>query len=85
MKHYRNVKIAYDPTVNQKEEDEFDEYDQLRGGLLPAPADIPLVEPDDTDEIEVDDDIELEDEFASDEELDLDDDSLELADDDDDF
>jgi hypothetical protein len=84
MKFYRNVKIDVDPTVNQKEADEFDEYDQLRGGIIPAPADIPLVEPD-TDEVEVDDDIELEDDFATEEEFDLDDDSLELADDDDDF
>ena len=85
MKFYRNVKIAGDPTVNQKEADEFDEYDQLRGGLIPAPADIPLVEPDTDDVVEVDDDIELEDDFATDEEFDLDDDSLEMADDDDDF
>jgi DNA-directed RNA polymerase subunit beta' len=86
MKFYRNVKIDYDPTVNQKEEDEFDEYDQLRGGLLPAPADIPLVEPDtDTEEVEDEDDIELEDEFGSEEEFELDDESLEMIDEDDDF
>ncbi len=79
MKFYRNVKIDHDPTVNQKETDEFDEYDQLRGGLLPS-VDIPLVESDD-----IDDDIELEDDFATDEEFDLDDESLEMIDEDEDF
>ena len=78
MKFYRNVKVDADPTVNQKEADEFDEYDQLRGGLLPS-VDIPLVEPD------TDDDIELEDDFATDEEFDLDNESLEMLDEDDDF
>ena len=79
MKFYRNVKIDHDPTVNQKETDEFDEYDQLRGGLLPS-VDIPLVETD-----EIDDDIELEDDFATDEEFDLDDESMEILDEDEDF
>ncbi len=78
MKFYRNVKVDVDPTVNQKEADEFDEYDQLRGGLLPS-VDIPLVDAD------TDDDIELEDDFATDEEFDLDDESLEMLDEDEDF
>ncbi len=39
MKHYRNVEIAYDPTQNRKQEDEFDEMgDYIRGGI-----EIPLV------------------------------------------
>lgn len=40
MKHYRNVEIAFDPTQNRKQEDEFDEMgDMIRGGFdLPMPA-----------------------------------------------
>src|SRR5205085_8757794 len=40
MKYYRNVKIAYDPTENQKPEDEFDQMgDYIRGGIeLPIPT-----------------------------------------------
>jgi DNA-directed RNA polymerase subunit beta' len=69
MKYYRNVKVAEDPTVNRKEEDEFDEYD-VRGGLdLPAPANIPLVEPSDYDE---DDEAAEEIELADDESFELD-------------
>ena len=46
MKHYRNVEIAYDPTQNRKQEDEFDEMgDMIRGGLP-----MPLIEP-----VEIDD------------------------------
>jgi DNA-directed RNA polymerase subunit beta' len=41
MKYYRNVKVAYDPTENRKQEDEFDEMgDYIRGGIP-----IPIVEP----------------------------------------
>ena len=48
---YRNVKIAYDATENQKPEDEFDQMgDYIRGGIdIP----LPVVEPEedfDTDE-----------------------------------
>ncbi len=39
MKYYRNVEIDYDPTVNKKEESEYDEYSNLISGLdLPQPA-----------------------------------------------
>ena len=45
MKYYRNVKVAEDATVNRKEEDEFDEFTDIRGGLdLPAPRDVPGIE-----------------------------------------
>lgn len=39
MKYYRNVKIAYDATENQKPQDEYDEMgDYIRGGIeLPLP------------------------------------------------
>src|SRR5690349_24548386 len=48
MKYYRNVKVDYDPTENRKEEDEFDEMYDIRGGIeLPMPVDVPGV---DTDE-----------------------------------
>jgi DNA-directed RNA polymerase subunit beta' len=50
MKYYRNVKVAEDATVNRKEEDEFDELAEIRGGIdLPTFA-IPGVEPEDTNE-----------------------------------
>ena len=48
MKYYRNVKVDYDPTVNQKQEEEYDEFPLTTGGLdLPPIADVPGV---DTDE-----------------------------------
>jgi DNA-directed RNA polymerase subunit beta' len=49
MKYYRNVQVAYDPTENRKEEDEFDEMGEyIRGGLdMPPPPEVPGV---DTDE-----------------------------------
>jgi DNA-directed RNA polymerase subunit beta' len=48
MKYYRNVKISADATENRKEEDEFDEMADIRGGFdLPLPANVPGV---DTDE-----------------------------------
>ncbi len=44
MKYYRNVKVAYDATENQKPMDEYDEMgDYIRGGLE---APVPMVEPD---------------------------------------
>jgi len=50
MKYYRNVKIAEDATVNRKEEDEFDELADIRGGIdLPVFA-IPGVKAEETDE-----------------------------------
>jgi len=45
MKYYRNVKVVDDPTMNQKKEEEFDEYPLVTGGLdLPLPLDVPGVE-----------------------------------------
>jgi DNA-directed RNA polymerase subunit beta' len=76
MKYYRNVKIAEDATVNRKEEDEFDELADIRGGIdLPVFA-IPGVEPEDTDEgydeaEETLDDISLETEEVFDDSADL--------------
>lgn len=48
MKYYRNVKVAYDPTENRKQEDEFDQMDDyMRGGIdLPIPAAMAEVEND---------------------------------------
>jgi DNA-directed RNA polymerase subunit beta' len=48
MKYYRNVKVADDPTMNQKKEEEFEDYPLVTGGLdvLPLP-DVPGI---DTDE-----------------------------------
>jgi DNA-directed RNA polymerase subunit beta' len=76
MKYYRNVKVEYDPTVNQKKEEEYDDFPLISGGLdLPVPMDVPGVEGiDDFDEIEEIDDLDL------DEELTLDDDSLVIED-----
>ena len=37
MKYYRNVKVAHDATENQKQEDEFDELADIRGGLELSP------------------------------------------------
>ena len=52
MKYYRNVRVAYDPTENRKQEDEFDEMnDYIRGGIdLPVAATLPDVEDVDFDE-----------------------------------
>ncbi|HEX8286466.1 MAG TPA: DNA-directed RNA polymerase subunit beta' [Pyrinomonadaceae bacterium] len=50
MKYYRNVKVAEDATVNRKEEDEFDELADIRGGIELPHFDIPGVEPEDTNE-----------------------------------
>ncbi|MCC6824221.1 MAG: DNA-directed RNA polymerase subunit beta' [Acidobacteria bacterium] len=51
MKYYRNVKVAFDRTENQKQQDEFDEMPEIRGGLeLPPMMDIPGVEADDYEE-----------------------------------
>ncbi len=82
MKYYRNVRIAYDPTENQKQADEFDEMADIRGGIeFPIPMDVPGVEPDDLEDeaIEVEDaELETEEVFDIDEamkvELDEDDD-----------
>ncbi len=48
MKYYRNVKVDYDATVNQKAEEEYDDFPLTTGGLdLPPMANVPGV---DTDE-----------------------------------
>ncbi len=48
MKIYRNVKVDYDPTMNQKQEEELDDFPLTTGGLdFPIPVDIPGI---DTDE-----------------------------------
>ena len=48
MKYYRNVKVEYDPTVNQKKEEEYDDFPIISGGLdLPVPIDVPGIELDD--------------------------------------
>ncbi|HEY0430024.1 MAG TPA: DNA-directed RNA polymerase subunit beta' [Pyrinomonadaceae bacterium] len=48
MKYYRNVKVAPDPTENQKKEEDYDDFSTMTGGLdLPVPMDMPGV---DTDE-----------------------------------
>ncbi len=61
MKYYRNVKIDFDPTVNQKPEEEFDEFPLTTGGMdLPAPRDVPGVEAEELDEVEDIDEIEIE-------------------------
>jgi DNA-directed RNA polymerase subunit beta' len=68
MKYYRNVKVKDDPTVNRKEEDEFDELD-VRGGFeFPASKDVPLIEPLDEDEEIGEIELEEESEFDLDEE-----------------
>jgi DNA-directed RNA polymerase subunit beta' len=48
MKYYRNVKVADDPTMNQKREEDYDDFSTMTGGLdLPQPIDVPGI---DTDE-----------------------------------
>ena len=55
MKYYRNVKVAYDPTENRKQEDEFDELTDIRGGLeLPMPMDVPGIVDDFEEDIDMD-------------------------------
>ncbi len=80
MKYYRNVKVEYDPTVNQKKEEEYDDFPIISGGLnLPVPIDVPGIELDDFEDVE-----EI-DEFASEEEIFKLDDSLEVEDETDDL
>ena len=84
MKYYRNVKVDYDPTVDQKETDEYDELAELRGGFEFPGADIPFVKTEPEDEVEeVEEEIDLDDE----ENLEIEDDAFETADEieDDDF
>lgn len=86
MKYYRNVKVKFDPSINQKqEEEEFEGFPLTTGGLdLPAPKDVPGVELDgyEEEEVEETDDFEMEDEELFDEDEDM---ELVEEDDDDDF
>ncbi len=52
MRHYRNVKVDYDPTVNQKKEEEFDDIPIITGGIDLPMLDIPGIETSDTVEVE---------------------------------
>ncbi len=74
MKYYRNVKVDFDPTVNQKEEEELDEFPLAVGGFtMPVPVDVPGIDTDEGyDEAE-----ETLDEFALEEE-EVFDDSIDL-------
>ena len=83
MKYYRNVQVAPDATENRKQEDEFDEIENMRGGLDIAPfGAIPGIGDGDVEDVDDLDDepIELEDEeeFDIDEamKIDLDDDEI---------
>ncbi|MBA2494862.1 MAG: DNA-directed RNA polymerase subunit beta', partial [Acidobacteria bacterium] len=61
MKYYRNVKVDYDPTINQKQEEEYDDYSVTTGGFdLPAPIDVPGVEVEDFEDVEEIDEFEIE-------------------------
>jgi DNA-directed RNA polymerase subunit beta' len=74
MKYYRNVKVEYDPTVNQKKEEEYDDFPLISGGLdLPVPMDVPGIEADDFDEIEGIDVLDSEEEFTLDDSLEIED------------
>jgi hypothetical protein len=85
MRFYRNVLVDYDPSVNQKREEEMDEFPIITGGL-DLPIDIPLIESGGEDE--VDEPMPI-DEYAMDTEevFEMDDSSMELVelDDDDDI
>lgn len=74
MKYYRNVKVAYDATENRKQEDEFDELTDIRGGLeLPMPMDVPGIEADGfDDDIDIDIDLDGDDEIEGEEAFDID-------------
>ncbi len=72
MKYYRNVKVAYDATENRKQEDEFDELTDIRGGLeLPMPMDVPGIEADGFDD-DIDLDVDENQELENDEIFDID-------------
>ncbi|MBC7900234.1 MAG: hypothetical protein H7070_09295, partial [Saprospiraceae bacterium] len=86
MKYYRNVKVAYDATENRKQEDEFDEMADIRGGLelpilgVPGVEDIDLAVREEIDVLGDEDNlvIEPEEEFDIDEamKIDIDDEDL---------
>jgi DNA-directed RNA polymerase subunit beta' len=85
MRFYRNVLVDYDPSVNQKREEEMDEFPIITGGL-DLPIDIPLIESGDGED--VDEPMPI-DEYAmeTEEVFEMDDSSMELVelDDDDDI
>ena len=61
MKYYRNVKVEYDPTINQRAEEEMEEYTALTEGLnLPSPADVPGVTPEKLEKSGKKDDLDVE-------------------------
>lgn len=74
MKYYRNVKVDFDPTVNQKEEEELDEFPLAVGGFtLPPIVDVPGIEaedfdeePEDLDDVSTEEILELEDSLDAD-------------------
>ncbi len=74
MKYYRNVKVAYDATENQKPTDEYDEMgDYIRGGLEVPMADVPEADVDFDAEVDVDLDVdETEEVFDIDEAMKID-------------
>ena len=87
MRNYRNSRIDFDPTVNQKRESD-DEYAEITGGIeLPTPIimDIPFVETDseeDDFELPIDEEI-FDDEINLEEVLGEEIPELDLIDDDD--
>ncbi len=82
MRHYRNVEIDYDNSVNQKKEDEFDDFTLITGGIdLPELADFPEVEGIEPEEEPAYDDYAMEET----EQIFVDDDSMTLIDVDDDI
>jgi DNA-directed RNA polymerase subunit beta' len=63
MKYYRNVKVDFDPTINQKEEEELDEFPLAISGFnLPPVADVPGIEVDDFEDVEETDEFAIDDE-----------------------
>jgi DNA-directed RNA polymerase subunit beta' len=59
MRNYRNVKIAFDPTMNQKKEEEFDDIPIITGGI-----DLPDFPGLDGDEIEIEPEVSFDDDYA---------------------
>jgi DNA-directed RNA polymerase subunit beta' len=78
MRFYRNVEIDYDPSVNQKREEEMDEFPIITGGL-DLPMDIPFIESGEDEEV---DEPIIVDEYAMDTEevFEMDDSSMEVVD-----
>jgi len=85
MKYYRNVKVDYDPTVNLKQEEEYDDYPLTTGGLdFPPPIDVPGIEVEEFDDVEDVDEFEMEEEIFDEDELE-DVEEIELVEDEDDL